>query len=89
MADIGGGEGLFLSSLLRQHPGMRGILFDRQAGAPSSRLPFTRRWPCTLRPLHELVVLQLWRGCCPAPPVPPACASLGQSHVQPAPAGRK
>lgn len=38
MADIGGGEGLFLSSLLRQHPGMRGILFDRQGTAPSCRL---------------------------------------------------
>lgn len=37
VADIGGGEGFFLSSLLRQHPGMRGILFDRPQAMEESR----------------------------------------------------
>lgn len=37
VADIGGGEGLFLSSLLRQHPGMRGILFDRPQAMEESQ----------------------------------------------------
>lgn len=29
VADIGGGMGHILANLLRQHPGMRGILYDR------------------------------------------------------------
>ena len=41
LADLGGGHGLLLASVLRKYPGMQGVLFDRPevvAGVPEDRL---------------------------------------------------